>query len=197
MRGSVVVARRLRTRVAVFACVVIIGLVLDQGTKLLAEMLLADGRTVPVIPKLLSLTLVHNPGASLGFASGHTWLIALLAVVACVVMAVLAIRTVNLRWTVLLSLGCAGAFGNLIDRVAYADGFLNGRVIDFLNYGWSVGNVADILLMVAGIGIVIAIVLNVPFSARDAAAYSDASDEDGAEQTGRQEQPGHAAKGAA
>ena len=53
------------------------------------------------------------------------------------------------RWRFLSRL--QGALGNLIDRVMYADGFLDGKVVDFLNYGWSVGNVADIYLVVAGV----------------------------------------------
>ena len=153
---------RLRVRVAVFACVAAVALGIDQLTKMWAQQALGDGRTVPLIPGLLSLTLVHNPGASLGLGSGSTWLISLLAVVACVVMAVLAARTISMRWTVMFAFAFAGAFGNLIDRVAYADGFLNGKVVDFLNYGWSVGNVADIYLVMAGIGVVVLIVLDVP-----------------------------------
>ena len=82
---------RLRVRVAVFACVAAVALGIDQLTKMWAQQALGDGRTVPLIPGLLSLTLVHNPGASLGLGSGSTWLISLLAVVACVVMAVLAV----------------------------------------------------------------------------------------------------------
>lgn len=54
---------RLRTRVAVFACVAVIALALDQITKAWAQHALADGRTMRVIPGILSFTLVHNPGA--------------------------------------------------------------------------------------------------------------------------------------
>ena len=158
---------RPRTRVAVFACVAVVALVIDQATKAWAQAALGDGRSVRVIPGLLSLTLVHNPGASLGFGSSQTWMISLLAVVACVALVVLALRTISMRWIVALALAFAGALGNLIDRVAYAEGFLNGKVVDFLNYGWSVGNVADIFLMVAGIGIVVLILLGEPFSQKD------------------------------
>ncbi|WP_094729002.1 signal peptidase II [Bifidobacterium hapali] len=154
---------RPRTRVAVFACVAVVALGIDQVTKLWAQTALSDGRTVPVIPPFLSLTLVHNPGASLGLGSSMTWVISLLAVAASIALIVLALRTSSMRWTLALALAFAGAFGNLIDRVAYADGFLNGKVIDFLNYGWSVGNVADIWLMLAGIGIVILIMMGTPF----------------------------------
>ena len=61
----------------------------------------------------------------------------------------------------------AGAFGNLIDRVIYAEGFLNGKVVDFLNYGWSIGNVADIFLMLAGVAAVLLLFLGEPFSQKD------------------------------
>ncbi|WP_082440210.1 signal peptidase II [Bifidobacterium aesculapii] len=156
---------RPRIRVAVFACLTVIAVAVDQLTKLWALEALSDGRTVGVIPGLLSFTLVRNPGASLGFASGSTWMISLLAVVACVALAVMAWRATSMRWTVALAFAFAGAFGNLIDRVVYARGFLDGEVVDFLNYGWSVGNVADIFLMVAGVAIVLMILFNVPFRA--------------------------------
>lgn len=158
---------RLRTRAAVFACVAIVALIIDQLTKLWALDALGDGRTVPVVPGLLSLTLVRNPGASLGFGSGATWMISLLAVAACVALVVLAVRTISLGWTVAFAFAFAGAFGNLIDRIAYAEGFLDGKVVDFLDYGWSVGNVADVYLVVAGVAIVIMILMNVPFSQKE------------------------------
>ena len=155
--------RRLRDRVAVFACIAIATIAIDQLTKMWALSALADGRTIRVIPGLLSLTLVRNPGASLGMGSGMTWLISLLAMAACVALVVLAVRTISMKWTVVF----AGAFGNLIDRVIYAEGFLNGKVVDFLNYGWSIGNVADIFLMLAGVAAVLLLFLGEPFSQKD------------------------------
>ncbi|WP_137656363.1 signal peptidase II [Bifidobacterium moukalabense] len=159
--------RRLRGRVAVFACVAVIALALDQITKAWAQHALADGRTVRVIPGILSFTLVHNPGASLGMGSNMTWLISLLAIVACVVLVVLTLRTISMAWTVVFALAFAGALGNLIDRIVYAEDFLNGKVVDFLNYGWSVGNVADIFLMIAGIAAVLLLLFGEPFSQKE------------------------------
>lgn len=159
--------RRLRDRVAVFACIAIATIAIDQLTKMWALSALADGRTIRVIPGLLSLTLVRNPGASLGMGSGMTWLISLLAMAACVTLVVLAVRTISMKWTVLFAFAFAGAFGNLIDRVIYAEGFLNGKVVDFLNYGWSIGNVADIFLMLAGVAAVLLLFLGEPFSQKD------------------------------
>lgn len=150
-------------RAAVFVCTAAVTLAVDQLTKLWALAALGDGRTIPVLPPLLSLTLVRNPGASLGFGSGATWAISLLAVAACIVLPLLAWRTSSTAWTAALALGFAGAGGNLIDRIVYARGFLDGEVVDFLDYGWSVGNVADVALLAAGVAVVVLILVDVPF----------------------------------
>lgn len=157
-------ARRPRLCVAVFVCVAAVALLLDQITKLWALSALRDGRSYRVIDDVLSFTLVRNPGASLGLGSGFTWVISVLAMAACVVIVVLGLRTTSKAWAAALGCAFAGALGNLVDRVSYADGFLNGKVVDFINYGWSVGNVADIFLTIAGVGIVVMILLNVPFA---------------------------------
>lgn len=88
---------RLRTHVAVFACVAAAALIVDQLTKAWAMAALSNGQTIRVIPGLLSFTLVRNPGASLGMGSGATWVISLLAVVACVALAVAGVRTVSMN----------------------------------------------------------------------------------------------------
>lgn len=167
---------RLRIHAAVFACVAAVALMIDQFTKFWALAALSNGQTIRVIPGLLSLTLVRNPGASLGMGSGATWVISLLAIAACCALIYYGLRAISLQWTVALSFAFAGAFGNLIDRVMYADGFLNGKVVDFLNYGWSVGNVADIYLVVAGVVIVILILRNVPFTHNDVAEQRESSE---------------------
>ncbi|NMM97430.1 signal peptidase II [Bifidobacterium olomucense] len=170
---------RLRTRVAVFACVAAIALIVDQLTKAWAMAALSGGQTVRVIPGLLSFTLVRNPGASLGMGSGATWIISLVALVACVAMVILGVRTVSMKWSMIIALAFAGALGNLIDRVMYADGFLNGKVVDFLNYGWSVGNVADIYLVVAGVVMVLLILMGEPFSEKDLEPATEEHSQDG------------------
>ncbi|MCO6558580.1 MAG: signal peptidase II [Bifidobacterium sp.] len=165
--------KRPRHRVAVFVIVTVVALLLDRLTKLWAQAALSDGKTIIVIPKFLGLTLVHNPGASLGMGSSVTWLISCLALVACVALVYLALTTFSLWWTAALTLAFAGAFGNLIDRVIFAQGFLNGKVVDFLNYGWSVGNVADIELGIAAVLIVVLLLANVPFSEKDLKKQSE------------------------
>ncbi|PWG59726.1 signal peptidase II [Bifidobacterium catulorum] len=153
---------RPRACVAVFACVTVFALVLDRITKMMALESLDTQHSVPVIPGLLSLRLLHNPGASLGMGSSMTWAIALLAIVMSAAILVAGLYATSMRWSVCLGLALAGAMGNLIDRIIYAKGVLDGSVVDFLDYGWSVGNVADIWLMAAGIGLVVLVFMSVP-----------------------------------
>ncbi len=161
--------RRLRGRVAVFVALAAVAIALDQVTKALALARLGDGVRVALPGPLRGLRLVRNPGASLGLGSGSTWVISLIAMAACLLIIVLALRTTSMLWTLVLSLAFSGAAGNLIDRVAYASGFLDGAVVDFLDYGWSVGNVADVYLTLAGVAVVVLIVCNVRFSDGDKA----------------------------
>ena len=161
--------RRLRGRVAVFVALAAVAIALDQVTKALALARLGNGVRVALPGPLRGLRLVRNPGASLGLGSGSTWVISLIAMAACLLIIVLALRTTSMLWTLVLSLAFSGAAGNLIDRVAYASGFLDGAVVDFLDYGWSVGNVADVYLTLAGVAVVVLIVCNVRFSDGDKA----------------------------
>ena len=155
--------RRLRGRVAVFVALAAVAIALDQLTKALALARLGNGIRVALPGPLRGLRLVRNPGASLGLGSGSTWVISLIALAACLLIIVLALRTTSMVWPVVLSMAFSGAAGNLIDRVAYASGFLDGAVVDFLDYGWSVGNVADVYLTLAGAAVVVLIICNVRF----------------------------------
>lgn len=179
-------AGRLRWRVAVFVCVAAAALLLDQLSKLWALSALSDGRSVTVADGVLSFTLVRNPGASLGFGSGFTWVFSLLAVVVCAALVALASRTTSLAWVLTLAFAFAGALGNLVDRVAYADGFLDGKVVDFIDYGWSVGNVADMYLVAVGVAIVLMLVFDVPFVGECKGSDGEFAGEQQHEQAGEQ-----------
>ncbi len=56
----------------------------------------------------------------------------------------------------LFGIGLGGAICNLIDRLFRAPGFGQGHVVDMINYnGWFVGNVADIAIVGAAIGVAV------------------------------------------
>ena len=116
---------------------------LDQLTKWWAVTALADG-PIELIPDLLQLALIRNPGAAFGLLRGAGSIIALVAIVA-VAGVFLALPNLRRRLdAVALGLVLGGAIGNLIDRVARGDGLFDGEVIDFFDLSFFPAfNVAD------------------------------------------------------
>ncbi len=136
--------------------------VLDQVTKQWALSSLASGQAKPLIGGLVTLQLTFNPGAAFGMASGMTWIFTLIAVFVVVVVIRTASSIRSRAWTILLGLLLGGAAGNLIDRLFRAPGFPEGHVVDFINYGGVfIGNVADIAIVGAAIGIAVLAMIGV------------------------------------
>ena len=156
--------------IAVFIVVAVSGLCADQVAKACALRGLSGGRAITIIPNVISLELYRNAGASLGFGSSVTALISAAALCACAALIIAGIRSDSPAWSCVLGLAFAGAGGNAIDRIVYADGFMDGKVVDFINYGWSVGNLADVFLTFAAVGFVILIFKGIPLRSREAAA---------------------------
>lgn len=138
--------RHLATWVLALAATV---LVADQLTKWWALSALETGERVPLLGDLLGLRLVFNPGAAFSIATGMTWVLTI--VVVGVVVAILrAVRRIGSRgWAVALGLLLGGALGNLGDRLFRDPGFARGHVVDMIDYGVFVGNVADVAIVAA------------------------------------------------
>lgn len=137
----------------------------DRITKMLALKYLSNDQIITIIPRLLSLHLVRNQGAALGMFSTATALITIVTWLVAILLCVALWYTTSWQWAIIIGCGIAGAAGNGLDRILYAPEarWLNGPVIDFLDYGWSVGNVADICLIAAVLGAVICVILNIRF----------------------------------
>lgn len=129
---------------------------LDQATKAWALASLETGERVALLGRLLGLVLVRNPGAAFSIASGQTWVFSLIAIIVTAVILRVSRRLVSRSWAVALGLVLGGAVGNLIDRLVRSPGVLRGHVIDFIDYaGYFVGNVADIAIVAAALGIIV------------------------------------------
>lgn len=144
-----------RRRVGLFAFVAIAVVVIDQLTKWWAVQQLAGRDPITLVGDLLSLRFVLNPGAALGTAAGYTIVLSVVAIAVTVALVVIAPRLRDVGWAVGLGLFLGGAVGNLIDRLFREPAFLEGHVVDFIDYaGFFVGNVADIALTVAAVVII-------------------------------------------
>lgn len=133
--------------------------VIDQLTKALAVTALAD-EPISLIADVLQLALTRNTGASFSILTGNGTLIALV-VVGVIVLVVAMLRRVNHRLEAVgLGLVLGGAIGNLLDRIFRGDGFLDGAVIDFIDFSFfPTFNVADTAINVGVILLLIAAIL--------------------------------------
>lgn len=123
----------------------------DQGAKVLVVRSLPPAASVPVIPGILSLTHVQNPGIAFGLLGGISP--AITAVVALTLFFILLYN--RARWLATrgaaagLALMAGGAGGNLLDRARF------GYVVDYLDvHVWPVFNLADVAI-VSGAGLLL------------------------------------------
>ena len=120
----------------------------DQATKALALKFLLDHSTVPILPGILHLTLVRNPGVAFGLFNRYG--IGVAVITTFILMGLLWSTLKGEKApgypTLTLGLILGGAMGNLIDRVRF------GSVVDFLDFRiWPVFNVADSCITVGAI----------------------------------------------
>ncbi len=137
-----------RSNARLFWPVLALVTVLDVVTKGVAERILASQRFPhEVFGNWMRFTLVYNPGAAFGLNLGpqSRWIFTALSLVALVILGRLYLSTNrgDTPRTLALALVCAGALGNLLDRLRSQMG-----VVDFLDIGvgdarWPTFNVAD------------------------------------------------------
>lgn len=134
--------------------VALVLLALDQVTKAWALSALAGVERQPLLGSVLGLRLVLNPGAALSLATGQTWLLTAVACVVVVAVVWVSRRLGSTGWALVLGLVLGGASGNLVDRLVRPPSVGQGHVVDFIDYGVFVGNVADIAIVAAAAMIV-------------------------------------------
>jgi len=116
----------------------------DRITKIFLSDLLSYGESIPVIPRVLHMTLVHNTGIAFGFFKDQGYVFIVIPVMA-IILLVFNIyyyrqnnEALSRIYIIAFSLVLGGAIGNLIDRILY------GYVIDFIDFRiWPVFNIAD------------------------------------------------------
>lgn len=145
--------------VLLFAALIAVDLI----TKYLVFDLLENTSEYVVLEHIFSLKLARNTGASFSVLSGQLTFLTIMPIVAIVgIIALLVIRPntpTNMRLGAILIAG--GAFGNLFDRLAYGyvRDFINYDFLDpFFRYGFAIGNVADLFLLMGVVMIVVYII---------------------------------------
>ncbi|HZK06356.1 MAG TPA: signal peptidase II [Actinomycetaceae bacterium] len=148
--------------VAILFAIAVLIVTVDQLTKQWAINSLSESEARPFIGDLITFQLTFNPGAAFGLASGTTWIFTVIAVIVAIIVIRVASRIRSVPWAVFLGLVLGGAIGNLIDRLFRDPGFPEGHVVDFINYAnHFIGNVADIAIVTASIGIALLAIIGV------------------------------------
>ena len=138
---------------------IIVGSVgLDQLTKFLAVRYLQPVGSYPLWRGVLHLTYVENRGAAFGMLSNQRWVFMVFSSIAIVGLTVYLFRFCREnRWVkVAIAMIIGGGIGNMIDRIAL------GYVVDFVDFTlihFAVFNVADICVVVGGIGLALYYIL--------------------------------------
>ncbi len=131
-------------------------ILLDQATKFWAETELTLGVGVPVIGEWIQWRLVYNPGAAFGIGREYTWILTIVATLAVVGLAVFVARISSARWAIAVGAMFGGAISHLGDRLFREPAFARGEIVDFIDYfGYFVGNIADIALVVGAGGMIL------------------------------------------
>lgn len=125
---------------------------LDRLTKLWVEQALAGRPPIRVIPGVLSFTYTTNSGGAFGIGQSAPWLFATATFTVAVVVVAVSFRARPVPGAVALGLILGGGLGNLTDRALNGDGFLSGRVTDFIDlHVWPVFNLADSAIVVGAV----------------------------------------------
>jgi len=135
-----------------FGSIAVVGLVLDQASKLYIDRGMSLYQSIPVIDGFFNIFYIRNKGAAFSFLSQASWRLPFFITISTIASLVILVAFKKLRdeqkmAQVSMSMIFSGAVGNLIDRVRL------GEVIDFLDvywksHHWPAFNVADSLICV-------------------------------------------------
>ncbi len=145
------IARSWRAPIIIALVVVL----LDQTTKHWAVNALADGHIIDVI-WTLQFNLAYNSGMAFSRGRGLGPVIAVVATIV-IVWLLASLRSGGTRLS-RFGMGCliGGAAGNLLDRLFRGDAWLQGSVVDFIDFQWfPIFNIADIAVNVGAASLIL------------------------------------------
>ncbi|CAB4554993.1 MAG: signal peptidase II [Actinobacteria bacterium] len=137
------------------ALIVTVVLALDQLTKHWAVTELNEGRVIDVV-WTLRFALGFNSGFAFSMGQGMGPVIGLIAVGASVWLVRAALKASTSWMSYAYALIAGGAIGNVVDRLFREDGWMQGRVVDFIDFQWfPVFNIADSSISIGAVLLVV------------------------------------------
>ena len=159
----------------IYSAVILLGIALDQLTKLLASLYLKPIDDVPLWDGVFHLNYHENTGAAFGMMADARWIFMLFSTVAILLFGVyLFSGRVESRLTgVAMAMIVSGGIGNMIDRIAA------GYVVDFLYFkliNFAIFNVADAIVCIGAGLLVLAVTLELIAEAKKKKSEGDGED---------------------
>lgn len=158
------------------SAIIVIGIVLDQVSKILTVNFIPFRESIPIIKNFFSLTYIVNYGAAWGMLDNARWVFISISTVAIIAMLIYLYLgfAQNTLYEVSLAIIISGGIGNMIDRLGrgYVVDMLSADFIDF-----PVFNVADSFVCVGAGMLILALVLDIVKESK--AAKEKKNDSDG------------------
>lgn len=147
----------MKLRYYIYGLIILVGVVLDQWTKMLVVNHIQSVEDFQHWLPVLSIVRTHNMGVSFGMLSAFNlgpWFYGVLSLSIVTFLVYMIVKTPRMIPQLAFILMISGAIGNVIDR------FMHGYVVDFISVHWFekyyfyVFNVADIFVS-CGAGLII------------------------------------------
>ena len=136
---------------ALFLLIALTAVAVDQLSKAYSASHTQPGDSLTIIPGILHITYVRNPGAAFGiFAYRTEFFITTAILFLFVVLVLLFYLPTDPKVTIPMSILTGGVLGNMIDRLR------TRYVVDFIDFRiWPVLNIADIFIFIGAVFIFI------------------------------------------
>ncbi len=136
---------------ALFLLIALTAVAVDQLSKAYIASHMQPGDSLTIIPGILHITYVRNPGAAFGiFAYRTEFFITTAILFLFVVLVLLFYLPTDPKVTIPMSILTGGVLGNMIDRLR------TRYVVDFIDFRiWPVLNIADIFIFIGAVFIFI------------------------------------------
>jgi signal peptidase II len=120
----------------IYPAIILLGIGVDQLTKLLAVKYLKPIDDFPIIKDVFHFTFTTNDGMAWGMLDEHRWIFMTVSVFAIFALIYYFYKNKpeSKLAVVSIALIVGGGVGNMIDRLFYGEGFGNGTVVDFLDF---------------------------------------------------------------
>ena len=163
MSSALRIKKRTPREYVLYSAIIVIGIILDQITKLLSVKFLSVIDTCPIIKGVIHLTYVENRGAAFGIFENQRWIFMLTSsvmIIALLLYLYLGFAE-NKLYAVSMSMIVSGGIGNMIDRLAlgYVVDFIDFRIIKF-----AVFNGADSFVCIGAGLLVLALIKKIGMS---------------------------------